>query len=93
MPFGPPGPALGGAQSDPAISELIGKCHDAVLKAAKPYGAARVAFSYAGPPPTTDEAIGPIVVTAIYLRQGGEEVRRASIRCRLDDMGYVIALM
>jgi hypothetical protein len=54
----------------------------------------RVAFSNIGTAlKTADEAIAPILVTAVYLREGGAEVRRASIECHLNDRGDVIALM
>jgi len=81
------------AETDQASSELIGKCHDAVLQAAKPYGAARVAFSTAGERKTeADDVTAPIMVTAVYLRQGGPESRRAVVECRLNEAGDVIAL-
>jgi hypothetical protein len=85
---------FGIAESDPAWTELIGKCHDAVLKVARPHGAVRVAFSDLGTPRAGgNDAIAAIFVTAVYLRQGGAEVRRASVECHLNDKGDVIALL
>jgi hypothetical protein len=78
---------------DAASAELTGKCHEAVLKAAEPYGLARAAFSsLSAVRASHDGAIAPIFVTAVYRRRGGEETRQAVIECRLDDAGNVIAL-
>jgi hypothetical protein len=87
-------PAGTQADSDTISAELTSKCHDAVLRAAEPYGLVRAAFSRLGAIRASDEgAIAPILVTAVYLRRSGEETRRALIECRLDDAGNVIALI
>jgi hypothetical protein len=81
-------------ESDPISAELTAKCHDAVLKAAEPYGLVRAAFSSLGAiRPSHDGVVAPIFVTAVYLRRGSEEKRQALIECRLDDAGNVIALI
>jgi hypothetical protein len=78
----PPGIAEGNAP------ELARKCHDALVRAAEPYGLTKALTSDVG----SGASAGPIWVTTVYRRQGGLERRTALVHCRLDDRGEVAAL-
>jgi hypothetical protein len=77
----PPEIAAGDAQ------ELARKCHEALVRAAEPYGLTKAFTSHAG----RGAPSGSIWATTVYRRQGGPERRTALIGCRLDDNGEVAA--
>jgi hypothetical protein len=69
-------------------SNLGRKCHEALVKAALPYGLIEAATAAE----RVDRTRGKIRVTMAYLRQGGPEIRTALIGCDLDRRGRVMAL-
>ena len=77
----PPGIVMGDAQ------EHARKCHEALVRAAEPYGLTKAFTSHLG----RGASAGPIWATTVYRRQGGPERRTALIDCRLDDRGEVAA--
>ena len=64
------------------------RCHEALVKAAEPYGLTKAVTSRLEGGGT----LGPIWVTASYRRRGGPESRTALIDCHVDARGEVVAL-
>ena len=76
------GRALDGEQ------EFARRCHEALVKAAEPYGLTKAVMSRREGGGT----FGPFWVTASYRRRGGPESRTALIDCHVDARGAVVAL-
>jgi hypothetical protein len=68
--------------------DLARKCHDALVRAAEPYGLTKATTSRIG----VDGTFGPVWVTTVYRRQGGPETRRALVDCHFNMSGAVVAL-
>jgi hypothetical protein len=76
-------------------SAVVRVCRSAIVSAATPHGAVRVQAVSAGPLSRQRRGAltAPVEVRIDYARQGGIEVRRARIRCRLDAAGRVMAVL
>jgi hypothetical protein len=61
------------------------RCHEALVKAAAPYGLLKGTISsFEG-----DERV-PLLATVVYRRQGGPETRTALVNCHLNPDGEVV---
>ena len=81
------GPGVTGTL-DGETQEFVRKCHEAIVRAAEPYGLTRAATSRIG----IDRTVGPVWVTTVYRRQGGAETRGALVDCHFNRSGAVVAL-
>lgn len=71
---------------------VVQACRNTVVASSLRYGVARVDAASAGPMVVSrGGADAPIEFRMIYERQSGPEVRHATIHCRLDNAGRVIA--
>ena len=71
---------------------VVQACRNTVVASSLRYGVARVDAASAGPMVMTRAgADAPIEFRMIYERASGPEVRHATIRCRLDNAGRVVA--
>ena len=70
------------------VQQVIQSCHEALVRAAEPFGLTLAATS----PFRQGSTIWPIWVTAVYRRQGGPEKRTALIDCHLQEGRGVVAL-
>jgi len=84
---------LGGRPGVP--SQAVSACRSSIAAEAAQLGAVRVDAVSAGVPTgTRGGAVGaPIKARVIYARGGSMQVREASITCRLNAQGRVIALL
>jgi hypothetical protein len=72
--------------------QVVKNCRDAVAAAALPYGVTRVDAASAGPMRSAGGGfVAPVEVKIIYSRRGGLETRQATISCRMNTAGRVIA--
>ncbi len=73
---------------------LLRACRQAIVGAARPYGAVRVSAASAGLPRVRQRGAlaVPIDARIQYRRQGGIEIRRATISCVTSKVGVVLGL-
>jgi hypothetical protein len=72
--------------------QVVKNCRDAVTAAALSYGVVRVDAASSGPMRSAGGGfVAPIDVKILYNRQGGLETRQATISCRMNTAGRVIA--
>ncbi|RWE59532.1 hypothetical protein [Mesorhizobium sp.] len=87
--------ALGPLKAKPGTpAAVVQACRAAIMSAATPLGAVSVHAASAGALRQRQGALtAPIEVRIDYARQGGIEVRRARVGCRLDAAGRVTAVI
>jgi hypothetical protein len=72
--------------------QVVKNCRDAVTAAALSYGVVRVDAASAGPMRSAGGGfVAPVEVKIISNRSGGLETRQATISCRMNTAGRVIA--
>jgi hypothetical protein len=72
--------------------QIVHNCREAIVAAALPYGVVRVDAASAGPMRSASGGFAaPVEFRVVYNRQGGLETRQATINCRLNMAGRVIA--
>jgi hypothetical protein len=72
--------------------DVVQNCRTAIVAAALPYGVVRVDAASAGPMRSARGGFAaPVEFRIVYNRQGGLETRQATINCRLNTAGRVIA--
>jgi hypothetical protein len=73
---------------------LVGRCHQAIVRAARPYGLVQLETWGAGTARIRrQQAVSPVFVEAVYWRRGGPESRSALIRCQVNQRGRVVSLV
>jgi hypothetical protein len=73
-------------------TEVVQRCREAIVAAALPYGVVRADAASAGPMRQAGQGYAaPVEFKMLYRRQGGLETRQATIACRLDMAGRVVA--
>ena len=72
--------------------QVVQDCRAAIVAAAIPYGVMRVDAASAGPMRSARGGFAaPVSFRIVYNRQGGLETRQATINCRLNTAGRVVA--
>jgi hypothetical protein len=72
--------------------QVVEDCRAAIVAAALPYGVVRADAVSAGPMRSSRGGFAaPVEFRVVYNRQGGLETRQATINCRLNTAGRVIA--
>lgn len=72
--------------------QVVQNCRAAIVAAALPYGVVRVDAASAGPMRSARGGFAaPVTFKIVYNRSGGLETRQATINCRLNTAGRVIA--
>lgn len=72
--------------------QVVRNCREAIIAAALPYGVMRVDAAAAGPMRSARAGYSaPIEFRIVYSRRGGLETRQATIDCRMNTAGRVIA--
>jgi hypothetical protein len=70
----------------------VQNCREAIVAAALPYGVVRVDAASAGPMRSARGGFAaPVEFRIVYNRRGGLETRQATINCRLNTAGRVVA--
>jgi hypothetical protein len=71
---------------------VVQDCRAAIVAAALPYGVVRVDAAAAGPMRSARGGFAaPVEFRIVYNRRGGLETRQATINCRLNTAGRVVA--
>jgi hypothetical protein len=72
--------------------QVVQECRAAIVAAALPYGVMRVDAVSAGPMRSARGGFAaPVEFRIVYNRRGGLETRQATINCRLNTAGRVVA--
>ena len=71
---------------------MVQDCRAAIVAAALPYGVVRVDAASAGPIQSARGGFAaPVEFRIVYNRRGGLETRQATINCRMNTAGRVVA--
>ena len=71
---------------------VVQSCRTAIVASALPYGVMRVDAASAGPMQSARGGFAaPVEFRIVYKRQGGLETRQATINCRMNAAGRVLA--
>jgi hypothetical protein len=72
--------------------QVVQDCRTAIVAAALPYGVVRVDAASAGPMQSARGGfVAPVEFRIVYNRRGGLETRQATINCRMNTAGRVVA--
>lgn len=74
--------------------QIVAACRDTIVAGAMPHDPVSVEAVTAGKVGRHGKSglVAPLFVRIVYARQGGYEVRQASVKCRLDAQGTVASL-